>query len=399
MATSNSNSENGDRRNDSPDARADDGSVEIARGGRPQQRWREVEVLAPYVEIAGRKPVQRDPGEPWDGPTGRGVIFRNEAVINIRVRELQGNELGALAFTGDRFEQAVSAAERRKSAEDQATYGMTTAQLREASQDAGYYGSRSHVAWSEAASARTGGRLSAEWFREFDPYGGTNGHGPNVRNDGEYPNPMSRIGMAHDTDWTLGRHFQAGPLRALYGLTGHSAQEMGEYGVIPNLPNHAGVEIPGTGVRYNTIRPGVDIYTDGHPDWQVNYQHRSRRAELGEGETVVASNQLVPGNDNLNRQFAQALQGTSGDRDAAAAAIDAISRSPGYRPDQDIAVVQGRNGQLIATQGQGDAALNVAVPKANPGDFERVANQIAQAPQPTQVAAVQPDQPERARTV
>jgi hypothetical protein len=35
----------------------------------------------------------------------------------------------------------------------------------------------------------------------------------------------------------------------------------------------------------------------------------------------------------------------------------------------------------------------------NPGDFERVANQIAQAPQPTQVAAVQPEQPERGRTV
>lgn len=397
MATS--NNETGDRRNDSLDARADDGSVEIARGGRPQQRWREVEVLAPYVEIAGRKPVQRDPGEEWDGPTGRGVIFRNEAVINIRVRELQGNELGALAFTGERFEQAVSAAERRKSAEDQATYGMTTAQLREASQDAGYYGSRAHVAWSEAASARTGGRLSAEWFREFDPYGGTNGHGPNVRSDGEYPNPMSRIGMAHDTDWTLGRHFQAGPLRALYGLTGHSAQEMGEYGVIPNLPNYAGVEIPGTGVRYNTIRPGVDIYTDGHPDWQVNYQHRSRRAELGEGETVVASNQLVPGNDNLNRQFAQALQGTHGDRDAAAAAIDAISRSPGYRPDQDVAVVQGRNGQLIATQGQGDAAINVAVPQAQPGDFERIAASKAAEPPVQQVAALQPDQPERARTV
>ncbi len=108
---------------------------------------------------------------------------------------------------------------------------------------------------------------------------------------------------------------------------------------------------------------------------------------------------LVPGNDNVNRQFAQALQGTNGDRDAAAAAIETLRNTPGYKADQDIAVVQGRNGQWIATQGQGDAGLNVAVPKANPGDFERVANQIAQTPQPTQTVAVQPDQPERGRTV
>jgi hypothetical protein len=62
-------------------------------------------------------------------------------------------------------------------------------------------------------------------------------------------------------------------------------------------------------------------------------------------------------------------------------------------------VIQGRNGNYIVSQGQGDTALNAAVPQASPGDFERVANQIAQAPQPTQVAAMQPDQPERARTM
>jgi hypothetical protein len=122
---------------------------------------------------------------------------------------------------------------------------------------------------------------------------------------------------------------------------------------------------------------------------------RGERQELAQG-TIAA---MTPGNDNLNRQFAQALQGTNGDRDAAAAALDALRNSPGYKADQDVAVVQGRNGQLIATQGQVDAALNVPVGKVNPGDFERVANQIAQTPQPTQVAAVQPEQPERARTV
>ena len=125
------------------------------------------------------------------------------------------------------------------------------------------------------------------------------------------------------------------------------------------------------------------------------------RAETDNGIEVATAdpNRLVPGNDAANRQFAQALQGTNGDRDAAAVALETIRNTPGYKPDQDVAVIQGRNGNYIVSQGQGDTALNAAVPQANPGDFERVANQIAQAPQPTQVAAVQPDQPERARTM
>jgi hypothetical protein len=107
---------------------------------------------------------------------------------------------------------------------------------------------------------------------------------------------------------------------------------------------------------------------------------------------------LVAGNDTVNRQFEQALKGANGDRDAAAVAVDAISKSPGYKPDQEISVVQGKNGGLIATQGQGDAALNVPVPEARQGDYERVARQMTEQPQQAQQIA-QPDQLERARTV
>ncbi|NJK42656.1 MAG: hypothetical protein HC937_02985 [Aquincola sp.] len=114
-----------------------------------------------------------------------------------------------------------------------------------------------------------------------------------------------------------------------------------------------------------------------------------------DGSVALASAKTNPLDGN--RLFAQALEGTNGNRDAAAAALEAISKSPGFKPDQDIAVVQGKNGNLIATQGQGDAALNVPVPEAKQGDFERVARQIAEQPQqPQQIA--QQDQPERART-
>jgi hypothetical protein len=105
---------------------------------------------------------------------------------------------------------------------------------------------------------------------------------------------------------------------------------------------------------------------------------------------------FVPGNDRVNRQFEQALKGTNGDRDTAAIAVDAISKAPGYKPDQNIAVVQGRIGQMIATQGQGDTAVNVPVPQAKQGEFERVSAQMTQQP-PQQQIAVQPEPQERKR--
>lgn len=130
----------------------------------------------------------------------------------------------------------------------------------------------------------------------------------------------------------------------------------------------------------------------------VNQRHplnwNKRISDAGDGSVQVAdaSPGLAPGNERLNKQFEQALKGTGGDRDAAAAAVavDTISKAPGYKPDQDISVMQGKNG-LIVVQGQGDAALNLQVPQAKPGDFDKIATQMAQ---PQQVA-MQPDQPEQ----
>jgi hypothetical protein len=168
--------------------------------------------------------------------------------------------------------------------------------------------------------------------------------------------------------------------------------------------------------NHSTVRPKVDdLYTTGgHADWEVNYYKgkgvRMSAAEAGDASLVAVTGDAPglkktdDGNVALasartnplegNRQFAQALEGTNGNRDAAAAALEAISKAPGFKPDQDIAVVQGKNGNLIATQGQGDAALNVPVPEAKQGDFERVARQMTE--QPLQIA--QQDQPERVRT-
>ncbi|TXH65312.1 MAG: hypothetical protein E6Q88_14065 [Lysobacteraceae bacterium] len=108
---------------------------------------------------------------------------------------------------------------------------------------------------------------------------------------------------------------------------------------------------------------------------------------------------LVPGNESLNRQFEQALKATNGDRDQAALAVQTISQTPGYKPDADIRVVQGTNGGMIVSQGEGPTGLNAAVPQAKQGDFERVAAQMTQTPPATEIAAVRQDQPERARAM
>lgn len=157
------------------DPRFGDASFEIARSN---GRWRQIEVHAPYVQVPGRGDIYREPGEKWTGPTGRGVIFQNDSVIDIRVRELEGKELGALA--SPKLSQYVERAEQRKNDEDVAAYGKTTRQLERDARDSGYYGSRPHQAWAEAAEARTGGRLSSEFWMKFDPYGGTAGNGPNI---------------------------------------------------------------------------------------------------------------------------------------------------------------------------------------------------------------------------
>jgi hypothetical protein len=359
-----------------------------------------VRVFAPELGAAG----QQFPGG------GLTHDVRNTAVIRIDVQVLRNEELGLLNATGNQLQANLATAMREKQAEDLRKYNMTPEQMVEKSRELGYYGSGAHQAWAEAASARTGGRVSAEYWMRFDPLGGTNGNGPNIELGGIYPHPLSKIAMAHDTDWSLGRYFNAGPLNGLYQNTGND-RDLGMYG-LQHLQLGGGPSPINPQPRAQYAGPG------GNAIWDIDYNNqptRTRRAgvDSDDGSVVASANApernanpggnasttLVSGNDHLNRQFAQALQGTHGDRDAAAAAIETLRNTAGYKADQDIAVVQGRNGQWIATQGQGDAALNALVTKVNPGDFERVANQIAQAPQPTQTAAVQPDQPERPRTV
>jgi hypothetical protein len=101
----------------------------------------------------------------------------------------------------------------------------------------------------------------------------------------------------------------------------------------------------------------------------------------------------------LNRQYRQALEtaenlGIKDAKETAALAVQTITQAPGYRSDQDISVVQGKNGPIVS-QGEGASAINLPVPQAKQGDFERVSAQLSQQT-PVQIANA-PDATDRSR--
>jgi hypothetical protein len=319
-------------------------------------------------------------------------IRQKEDLIRIQVRELGGKELGALA--SPKLSEYADRAVERKSQEDKAAYGKTTKELREDATSQGYYSSPSHQAWAAAAEQRTGGRLTAAWWMKFDPYGGTAGNGPNIEPTGEYPGVLSKIAMGHDTDWSLGRHFQAGPLRGLYGA-GHDAETRGLYGLDPSSP----IE-PSLGLR---------LYTNplGHPDWKVNYTQGMRRADASDSPNndIASAKTDVTGKDFGDRgeHFNKALSAANGNTDVAAAVLRS-SAAAGHDPNGDFRVELSSKGALIPAQGAGPGVNRgdgVVASQVQPGTAQNVAEALTQRnPTQQQVAAVEPERQTQApRTV
>ncbi len=184
--------------------------------------------------------------------------------IEISVMPLSGSNLGSLNTSNKaQLSQLKDAAASRINQDNVNFHGKTTAQLRVQAAGDGYYNSPSHVAWSKAAEARSSGQIPASWWRQNDPYGGTAGNGPKIESTGIYPGTASKIAMGHDTDWTLGRHFGAGPLRDLQTMgNGTSKQEYQDRGMFGLWP-------AGTDNRFSKA-PATD-YTFGHEDWNVRY--------------------------------------------------------------------------------------------------------------------------------
>lgn len=129
---------------------------------------------------------------------------------------------------------------------------------------------------------------------------------------------------------------------------------------------NGGATLESNGEIYSVTRDAARTY--------INERHPlnpfERVSSDGSAQVANATPTLVPGNEQVNRQFDQALRGAGGDRDAAAVAVDTIRNAPGFKPDQDISVMPGKNG-LIVAQGEGPTGLALQVPSAQQGDFER----------------------------
>ncbi len=112
---------------------------------------------------------------------------------------------------------------------------------------------------------------------------------------------------------------------------------------------------------------------------------------------TTSSPTLVEGNDAINKLLKQAMSGVENTNipnklDAAALAVQTISQSPAFKQNEDISVIQGTKG-LIVSQGQGPAGVNLLVPPAEPGDFNKVSEQMtrSQPQQNMQLAQALPD--------
>jgi hypothetical protein len=347
-----------------------------------------------------------------DGDIGplKGKTY-NDAEIQIKVRVLTNGERGLLnpeKYNASERQEHIQAALERKNQDDYKAYNKTTAQLADMSREQGYLNSPAHVAWSLAAKERCGGAIDAATWRKLDPFGGTAGNGPEILPTGKYPGALSTISMAHDTDWSLGRYFNAGPMKALH-TSNESPLQMGMYG----LQNHS------------SVRPKVDdLYTTGgHADWEVNYYKgkgvRLSAAEAGDA-SLVAVTRDVPGigkaNDGnvslasaktntledsahpYNKQFTTALNtleslNVPGDRKDMAATLLQAGVNAGFDKDGSMKVVAGTKDNMIVMQGDGPTSLlsSVANSEVKPGAFQNVSDALGKQPG-LQVAALPAEQ-------
>ncbi len=154
------------------------------------------------------------------------------------------------------------------------------------------------------------------------------------------------------------------------------------------------------------------------------YGYGTKRAELDDGNVVASSMRngindgtslqvdkqqlqgatattpsptLVEGNDAINKLLKQAMSGVENTNipnklDAAALAVQTISQSPAFKQNEPISVMEGTKG-LIVSQGQGPAGVNLLVPPAEAGDFNKVSEQMtrSQPQQNMQLAQTLPD--------
>jgi hypothetical protein len=213
-----------------------------------------------------------------------------DAYQKTTVRELKGNELGLLKNISGPNDPKLKPLLAKIEASNEAGISKATGgkfktleQARDFSRKEGYYGSGAHIAAANAASARVGGRIPAEWFMKQDPFmgrAGSNQEFAPTRTAGMYPGPTSKIGVAHDADYGLGANFKAGPLKDLYGRTDLKGYEGLDGGLLTETPGIMRETLLGKDA--NNPAPRYAQYGTGNKDWGVeNLRGEETRINAG----------------------------------------------------------------------------------------------------------------------
>jgi hypothetical protein len=195
------------------------------------------------------------------------------------------------------------------------------------------------------------------------------------------------------------KHPDGGVLVRAYGLAGQDGRIHDHQGIdivkgtslrdaLQHLPQHGG----GYGA-HQYIWIGKNSTPANAPDYistlnareylQYVYPQMKLRSDNVEG-SPTNSFALVEGNRSINDQYRslneQAIAlGVSNPSDQAAVALKTLHGAKGYNPESggDLKLMMGNHGGLIVSQGEGSSSLNLRVPQAEKGDFEKVSTELA----------------------
>jgi hypothetical protein len=175
------------------------------------------------------------------------------------------------------------------------------------------------------------------------------------------------------------------PFPKLYGLNNSAVPGVDNHGSTQRLDDHGGKVVNEMLFRFQDLAPRNQRRADAGDDSSLASINSGMARDSLTSRTLNHEDNPVLNNSErlLPKQFDQALKATGGDRDQAAVILETISKSPQFKPEQDISVSKSVNGGgLIVSQGQGDTAVNLAVPQASRGDYERISSQPTYSPSP-----------------
>jgi hypothetical protein len=193
---------------------------------------------------------------------------------------------------------------------------------------------------------------------------------------------------------------EGGVLVRAYGLADPSGRIHDHQGIdivkgsslqnaLDNVPARAGEKIGG----YQYLWIGKNSSPANAPDnisiinsreyLQYVFPQLKLRSDNG---TDVPTNSvaLVEGNKNINDQYRSLNEkaialGVSNPSDQAAVALKTLYDAKGYNPESgdDLKLLRSNHGGLIVSQGEGPTSINLQVPQAKQGDFQKVSTELA----------------------